>query len=137
MCGKNSPSTLNPKADMAFRSNEKRGTRDSGKFCQRTLDTLKLPNWRHSAVETSILLSGLSEDEFKALSMLVNISKEKANTNAQSDWTFKLDKRTQYSAADAWVASNLGKYLNLDGHPVEKLRFGSFWRRCQSLDCVW
>ena len=75
MCGKNSPSPLNPKADMAFRSIEKVGTRDSGKFCQRTFDTLKLRNSRHNAVETRILRSGLSKDEFKALSMCVNISK--------------------------------------------------------------
>ena len=47
--------------------------------------------------------------------MFVNIAKAKASTNAQSNWAFKLDKRAQYSTADAWIVANLGKYMNLVG----------------------
>ena len=66
---------------------------------------------------------GLSEDQLKALILFINISREKSTTNALSNWVFKLDKRPQFTPADAWVESHLGRYLSTMG---ERVRIDKF-----------
>ena len=58
-----------------------------------------------------------SEDDCKALVLFISISKEKSNTNAQYNWVFKLDKRAQFTPADAWVECNLGMCMRISAIP--------------------
>ena len=75
------------------------------------------------SVSTSEVCIGFSEDEFRAIKLFINSSIEKSSTNAQSNFVFKLDKRSQFSSIDGWLDENLGKFMNLTGVAIEERRF--------------